>query len=597
MKRNDQELGQLIDRAAAGIRNELLDQTAVDSAAGRAWARIAAEFADAAPATAAAQSANMRGCADFQSLITPYLKHELSSARTLLFEDHTHECVPCRRALKDARSGARLAPTMAADTFNKAGETLLNRPAARWAVAASVVLVFGLAMVPLMRRLTPLGGGLDPIVQAVDGAVFSIDDARAEAIGVGTTLKKGERIRTAKEGGAIVRLPDGSLVEMRERSEFSVSANGAGTTIHLERGSVIVQAAKQRAGHLFVATDDCLVSVTGTVFSVNSGTKGSRVSVIEGEVHVNHGNAKDVLRPGDQVSTRNNLERVSVEQEVAWSRDAERYQKALAGLQELRSDLASNVPVPGVRYSTRLLDAVPAQTALYAALPNLSNTIVESYRVLQEQIGKHEALREWWGREEKTQQQQVEGRSGDARAQQVIEKIRQFGSYLGEEIVVSVGVDAGGKPGAPLVIAELKDAAGFKYALESELRNVGGSTNQGEARVKFVADPLAQNFDGAQGEGALYVWIRDDLFAASPVHDQLKQLAINLASPQANSFKNTAFYARLADVYRDGAGLVVGADLQQILAHSLAEPPLAKSGGRERWISSASPTFSISFWS
>ena len=63
-----------------------------------------------------------------------------------------------------------------------------------------------------------------------------------------------------------------------EFRQFSITKNAQGTTIHLNRGAIIVEAAKQDKGHLFVDTGDSLVSVTGTVFSVNSGTKGSRSS-------------------------------------------------------------------------------------------------------------------------------------------------------------------------------------------------------------------------------------------------------------------------------------------------------------------------------
>ena len=107
----------------------------------------------------------------------------------------------------------------------------------------------------------------------------------------------------------MLRLADGSLVEMRERSEVSITENRKGVTVKLERGDVAVEAAKQRERHLYVATPDSLVSVTGTIFFVGSGTKGSRVSVVEGEVHVNHA-GQDNVAPRRQVTTNARLETV-----------------------------------------------------------------------------------------------------------------------------------------------------------------------------------------------------------------------------------------------------------------------------------------------
>jgi hypothetical protein len=62
------------------------------------------------------------------------------------------------------------------------------------------------------------------------------------------------------------------------------------------------------------------------------------------------------------------------------------------------------------------------------ALPNFANTIVESHRVIQERISQNAALREWWEKEQSGSAQNMD---------QVVETIRQFGSYLGDEIAVS----------------------------------------------------------------------------------------------------------------------------------------------------------------
>ena len=116
-------------------------------------------------------------------------------------------------------------------------------------------------------------------VQNVDGSLYAVSDEQVRVIPAGYQIRNGDEIRTAKGSNAVVRLLDGSLVEMGERSDLSVSREWKGTTIHLDGGHIIVQAAKQRTGRLYVATDDCLVSVKGTIFSVNHGIKGSRVAV------------------------------------------------------------------------------------------------------------------------------------------------------------------------------------------------------------------------------------------------------------------------------------------------------------------------------
>src|SRR6185436_510717 len=95
-------------------------------------------------------------------------------------------------------------------------------------------------------------------------------------------------------------------------------------------GSIIVSAAKQPSGHLYVQTKDMTVSVVGTIFLVNAEVDGSRVAVIEGEVRVHEGTTETKLRPGEQVSTSRTLAARPVKEEIAWSRQADAHLAILA---------------------------------------------------------------------------------------------------------------------------------------------------------------------------------------------------------------------------------------------------------------------------
>ncbi|HLL77539.1 MAG TPA: FecR domain-containing protein, partial [Pyrinomonadaceae bacterium] len=588
MKRNNQELDQILDTVAAGIRDEEIDRGTVSAASSRVWARVAQETGATVINSAAATNVtasvpdHIRDCADFQTIIPAYLAGELSPARAMLLEDHTQECIPCRKALKAARTGERVAATRAVRPARSA--QWQPSPVWRWAMAASVAVVAVLGGAVMFKKFLPGTQALAATLENVDGAVYSVTEAGQELLSPGALIKAGARIRTAKDSAAMLRLADGSLLETRERSEFSVSNSGGDTMVKLERGNVLVEASKRASGHLYVETPDSLVSVTGTIFAVGSGTKGSRVSVVEGEVHVDHRGEKKVLLPGDQATNGAGIERIPVQQDIAWSRNAAKYVNMVNELTKLRQDLNQRVARPGVRYSSRFLDLVPENTVVYAALPNLAESLAESHKIMQERIKQNPALAEWVGG----------GLNKESRHaglnDSVIERVREFGAQLGDEIVVAGGMDAKGEPSSIVVFGELKDAANFRPFVEKQIAELAGPGDNSKAPIRFIDDPLtaavttettnaqpAANAKGAKQAGAqkqreeLYVWVQNGLFAASPKIETLRAVAATKNNPASNRFVGSPFHTRISEVYKEGAGLIVAADLEKIIAQFVAK--------------------------
>lgn len=551
--KSSKELDSILDETTNAIRNTPVDSAVAEKAGERVWARLSAEAAETLQTTAPAVE-RIENCHDFQSLIPAYLNGTLSEARELLLVDHTHECIPCRRAMKEARThgAATAVPAVAKKRFS------IQPVVLRWGIAAVLVIGFGLLAIPLFQRLSPFGVNFDATVQAAEGQVYQIADTKSIPVVAGEKLSKGETIRTAKDAHLFVRLGDGSVIEVSDRSQFSLTKNGLGTTIHLNHGNIIVQAAKQRGQHLFVDTGDANIAVTGTLFSVNHGTKGARVSVIEGDVVLDHGGSQRSLHAGEQAATNASLETVAIKDEVAWSRNAAQYAATLATLGALNKDL-NKVPQPGVRNSTRLLDLMPDNTVFYAALPNLAATLTESHRIMQERIDQNPALRAWVEKE-----RAHHGPNMD----QVIGTIREFGDYLGDEIAVSVSMDEKGEPVSPLVLAELKNSEGFRQFLEQQVAKY--DTNAADKpKIHFIDDPLIASAatDQAKQDKELFVWIQKDLLAVSPKLPELQALA-GRTRQGSNAFASTPFYARIAQVYREGAGLVVAANLDQVIAQT-----------------------------
>jgi hypothetical protein len=491
-----------IERAISEIRDEAVDPSVIEAAGARVWTQLSGAAGPHAVE-------HIRTCADFQALLPEYRAGRLSGARTLLVKDHLHECVVCRRVYE----GKVVAFPGSGPARNPGLWT--TRPSLRWAVAAMLVAGVGFSAWIAAGRFGLFVHNGPATVQVVNGALYRVAAVGLEPLGVGQQLPDGVEVRTAKDSGAVVQLRDGSLVEMRERSGFSTSQSGSDLTLRLVQGNVIVQAAKRRSGHLFVSTADCRVAVTGTVFGVSAGVKGSRVSVVEGEVRVSQQGGEQVLHPGDQLTTSTALSPVRVQDDIAWSRNYDRHLALLAEMQALRKNLNA-VPMPEPRYSSTVLDRLPANTVLYAAIPNLSGYFAEARDVFRERIGESPELRAW-----------LEGRNGLGHLEHVLAKLHDAAEYFGSEVVITAFTGPGGRVAGPVLVAE-------------------------EKRPGFA--------EWAQGQGArLHVESRAGMVAMSP--DAAAAAGV-LAS--SGGFNVTPLHARVSELYRNGAGLVFAADLAAI---------------------------------
>jgi hypothetical protein len=538
------------DRLLSEIRNEPVDDAVVAQASERVWSSITGSpMAELSPHT-------LRSCEDFQKLIPAYLDKNLPGARRLLFEDHTHQCVACRHAVEQARNGEVQRVWQPVRQTKTAGS---GSPAWRWAMSAAAVVIMGVATLALVNGLFPGQHAVRGAVQNVDGSLYTISDEQVRVIPAGYQIRNGDEIRTAKGSNAVVRLLDGSLVEMGERSDLSVSREWKGTTIRLGGGHIIVQAAKQRTGRLYVATDDCLVSVKGTIFSVNHGTKGSRVAVIEGVVRVASGERTTELNAGDEATSSSSVSKVPIQDEIAWSRNSAKYLALLGDFAILQKRLEA-IAGPGLRYSSDLLSYVPDHTVVYAAIPNLAATLGEASQIFQDRLQQSSALRNWW-----REQQHGKGPKLD----DVTKQLQTFSSYLGDEIVFTVAKD-GATYSAPVVLARVRQP-GLENFLQSEAERL--NTDRTQAALQIVRDPWTISPSPSR---PFLVYVKNDVLVASPDVAELQRAATRIQQSGASHFAETPLYQQVVRSYQQGAGWLFCANMEQIVAQNVHD------GGRNQ---------------
>jgi hypothetical protein len=533
-----------LDRAISELRGEVPDAKTLSASAERVWQKLQAAEGEE---TVVNSLQPIRGCADIRSLLPALHHHELPPARALIVEDHLRECVSCRSFAHGRGVDGGTSVGWQMDSASRGFQWSF----AKLAIAAATVVL--LVAVAWTGRTWYVAGppGSRARVDSIEGQAFLIGMSGEHSLKPGDEVGQGEFIRTSANSRARVRLFDGSEVEMNQRAELAVSANRRNTTIHLDQGSIIVQAAKRHTGHLYVSAPDCTVSVTGTVFSVNSGTKGSRVAVIEGEVRVKHSGRESILHSGDQVATTQSVGLVPVREEIAWSSDLDHQLALLAEFSKLRAKL-NEISTPGPRYASKILPFMPADTVLYIGIPNLGDALQQANQIFQQQLSQSKVLQDWWNKSGNSNQHPT--------PEELIEQIRAMSQYLGDEVVITFRESSRAMEDGPVLLAEIR-RPGLKDFLQNHLADTFAN-HQGTAELHVVDPQSLSSLAGTQR--GMIMLVRPDMLVVGGDAASVQQMSAQLDAG-ASSFSGTDFGKRIANVYKHGTETLVAANLGQLL--------------------------------
>jgi hypothetical protein len=504
-----------LDRALQEMKDEHADAGTLEAARARVW--------DTMTSTVSAT------CAEFRLDLPAYLANELGDSRRILVEDHLGRCPGCRARIAELK-GERTIVAMPRRSLGEGGSSSRwMRWGALGAAAAVLMSILYVGRDTIDGMMAP--GGPRATVVSANGGLHRLPMGSLDA---GAEIGEHESVRTGPGAHAMLRLADGSMVDVNERTELFVTAAWSGQAIHLQRGDIIVKAAKQRRGHLRVLTRESIASVKGTVFAVSAGLGGSVVSVVEGSVAVNQPGQERLLSPGQQAASMPALAS-SVASAVSWSPEADSYLELLSSLVKIEREL--NFPAE-LRTQSTLLSSLPAGAVVYGTIPNPGVTIGRALSLAEEQSAQNAAFSAWWNSE-----------TGQL-LRQLTDQIQTVNPLLGDEIVFCASLPGTGEA-VPIVMAGVRP--GKREELSSALAGL------------FAA----------AGEAPPAYSVSDDVVVVSSSSANLAWALAHLGQASGSPFA-----AALGNRYQRGVGWLIGMDVAPVVRTASGDdaPPVELAG-------------------
>lgn len=192
-------------------------------------------------------------------------------------------------------------------------------------------------------------------------------------------------VTTPRGGEYKVKLPDGTDVWLNAASSitFPTNFNDADRTVSVQ-GEVYLEVKKNTAKPFRVKVKDATIEVLGTSFNVNAYNDEpvTRITLLEGSIHVTKGNEQKMLKPGQQLwfrATGNVLtlaDDVDTEQVMAWKNGVFDFRNQDIGLvmNQLGRWYNMDIMYEGKRPDVKILGMMGRNTDLKTLLNSLELT-------------------------------------------------------------------------------------------------------------------------------------------------------------------------------------------------------------------------------
>ncbi len=263
-------------------------------------------------------------------------------------------------------------------------------------------------------------------------------------------------------------------------------------------------------------------------------------------VEVAHAGVESTINAGDEFTTTQNLAPEPVSEQVAWSPNRDQYIELLAQFSTLQHRI-EQIPIPQ-RYGSDLLDRMPGETQLYVSIPNLGDFVSQAKAIFEDQLKQSPVLQQWWTNG-KAGQDRGTGCAGEQGARSEPVSRRRDGDRGAEA--------ADGQ--RDLRWLPMCNAAGWPICLKQQFvaESHGALTVLDESALHSASG-------GKQGNGAYaLVGAKEVIFSNSI--DTLKTIDAQL-NAGSSGFAASDFGQRIKAAYDRGAGVILAANLQQMLA-------------------------------
>ncbi|HET9840026.1 MAG TPA: hypothetical protein VFR84_17500 [Candidatus Angelobacter sp.] len=238
--------------------------------------------------------------------------------------------------------------------------------------------------------------------------------------------------------------------------------------------------------------------------------------------------------------------------DTEWLEQALKDPELMKAVGHLTDRLTTELQLPASRTQSRILPRLSDSTLFYGAVPNYGPVLRQCLEIWQQELHDSPAIKNFLAKNKLAE--------GEPKFEEVVQKLIEVADYLGDEMVISVGMK--GKEPSGFLVAEARKPglAAFLQHLD-ELLNAESKTKE---HLRIV-DPQQLQTATDDAKEQPIVLVRPDFVLVGLNAATLREANAQLDKGGV-SFAASGLGKRLTQSYQSGTSTLFGADLQKLMA-------------------------------